>query len=296
MIEKFPLILLIDDDKNILRNLTEMLTLREYEIITERSGEAALERLKEGKSLPDLIICDIKLPDMNGYEFFEIFSQNQAWAHIPFIFLSGLRAPKKIREGKALGVDDYLTKPINRKELLAVIKGKLKRKHITEEISKEAERLLKETEVQKSLKTIKKIKKNTILFIAIWNDKVGPTLKNYYPKEENISFSIQDIGKKLYQCSRFIYGSEKISEPQDLLINLSQIKQSSYLYFDSYSDQKYRSGRCEFMIGILSSYISYFKSKKLKPAIKELSNHFQEKNKLDLEEYWKKIIEILGHE
>lgn len=297
MVDQKPLILVIDDDENILLNLKTMIELQDYSVITEKSGVSALKTLREGNRLPDLIICDRKMPKMSGIDFFGALSKNTAWAHIPFIFLTGLNSPKEIRKGKSLGVDDYLTKPINQEELLAVIKGKLKRKQLTEKITKEAKKRISNiSKQQSSLLSTEKVKESTILFIVEWDDRVGPQIQQYYPKNLDLGYPIEDMSEKLYQCSRFIYGSEKISEPEGLLINLSQIKQSSYLFFDSYPDPNQRSGSREFMVGILSPHINYFKSKILKKSLKNLSNLFKEAEELNLEQYWSDMVEILGGE
>jgi len=289
-----PLILVVDDNENILESLKTILGMNNFDVIAEMTAEGAFNTLKQLDRLPDLIISDIKLPEKSGIDFFREFSKHRAWTHIPFIFLTGLKSAQDIRDGKALGVDDYLTKPINREELLAVIEGKLKRKYITERITKEARKRFKNIHAsQKSSVTKGKIEENTILFIIKWKDQIGPQLDEYYPKDTNISFSIQDVGEKLFQCSRFIYGSEKITEPEGLLINLSQIEQSSFLFFDSYPNPNQRSGKQELMVGVLSPHISYFNSKKLEQNLKRVSEEFKNTKLVNLESFWKRIVKIL---
>lgn len=290
-----PLILIVDDNQKVLENLKTILGMNDYDVIAEMTAEGAFNTLKQLDRLPDLIISDIKLPKMSGIDFFREFSKHRAWTHIPFIFLTGLKAAQDIRDGKALGVDDYLTKPINREELLAVIEGKLKRKYITEKITKEARKRFKNIHAsQESSIPTGSVEDNTIIFIIKWIDQIGPQLDEYYPKRFNSSFSIRDVGEKLYQCSRFIYGSEKISEPESLLINLSQIKQSSFLFFDSYPDPNQRSGKQELLVGVLSPHISYFNSKKLEDYLKQISEEFKNDQIVNLEPFWKKVVEILG--
>jgi len=97
------------------------------QVVIAENGKKGLEVLSELKDRPDLIICDIMMPEMNGYDFFDAVSNDAAYGDIPFIFLSALDTPEDIRLGKILGADDYLTKPINEDDLLAVIAGKIKR-------------------------------------------------------------------------------------------------------------------------------------------------------------------------
>jgi DNA-binding response OmpR family regulator len=77
--------------------------------------------------LPDLILADIMMPLMDGFTFYERVVSNPYLNHIPFIFLTAKSSGDDIRQGKELGVDDYLTKPFAPEDLLASIRGKLKR-------------------------------------------------------------------------------------------------------------------------------------------------------------------------
>lgn len=257
----------------------------------EESAEGALNYLEQEEYLPDLIICDVKMQNMDGYDFFEIFSKNRIWTHIPFIFLSALNKSKEIRKGKELGVDDYLTKPFNEDELLAVIKGKLKRKRITEQFANKMNDELKDTQIVNP--PSKEEQERVILFTVEWNDKLGPQLREYYPHKKKIPFSINRIGTKLFQCSKLIYGSQKISEPEGLLVNLKEIKCKIYLFFDSYPDQEQRSRRNEYMLGIIAPNISYMETNKLKKILSSISNSFKKNEGFNLEEYWEKAVDIL---
>jgi DNA-binding response OmpR family regulator len=75
----------------------------------------------------NIIVADIAMPDMNGYQLYDRVRQNPAWVSIPFIFLTARTMDSDIRYGKELGVDDYLTKPIRAADLLAAVRGKLRR-------------------------------------------------------------------------------------------------------------------------------------------------------------------------
>jgi CheY-like chemotaxis protein len=205
--------------------------------------------------------------------------------------LSALDKSKEIRKGKQLGVDDYLTKPFNEDELLAVIEGKLKRKRITEQFANEISDGLKHTQMVNQLPEVKE--ERIILFTVEWNDKLGPQLREYYPHKKSIPFSIDRIGRKLFQCSRLIYGSQKISEPEGLLVNLKEIKRNIYLFFDSYPDQDRRSGRNEYMLGIIAPTISYMETNDLKNILKSISDSFKHIEDLNLEKYWEQAVDIL---
>lgn len=120
-------ILIIDDDEALLSVLTNELINHKYRVLTATNGRDALEILQ--KNSVDLILCDIKFPEgeMDGFTIFSIVQKNPILNRIPFILMSALGDGGIIRSGKLLGVDDYLTKPLDMDLLLSVIEGKIKR-------------------------------------------------------------------------------------------------------------------------------------------------------------------------
>jgi DNA-binding response OmpR family regulator len=118
-------ILVVDDEPDLLDNVSLALETEGYQVLTAANGVEALARLQTNPI--DLILADIAMPDMNGYQLYERVRQNPEWVTIPFIFLTARSLDSDIRYGKELGVDDYLTKPIRAGDLLAVVRGKLRR-------------------------------------------------------------------------------------------------------------------------------------------------------------------------
>ena len=119
------LILLVDDEQANLELFSAILEDEGYRTISAKSAAEALELL--GSNKPDLIISDIYMPEMGGFEFYERVQGVAELRSIPFIFLSALADRAHVREGKELGADDYLTKPIDIDELVTTVRGKLKR-------------------------------------------------------------------------------------------------------------------------------------------------------------------------
>jgi putative two-component system response regulator len=117
-------ILLVDDSADIRTLLAQALELGRYVVHQAENGRAALKLLQ--RFTPDLIISDISMPFMDGIEFYKTVRQNKAWMTIPFIFLTGA-ANETIQAGRELGAEDYLTKPINSKDLLAIVNARLLR-------------------------------------------------------------------------------------------------------------------------------------------------------------------------
>lgn len=116
-------VLLIEDDKILRENTEIFLSLKKFEVF---SAEDGLEGLHMAMNLlPDIILCDITMPGMNGFEVLKSLRENDATAVIPFIFLTAKAEKDDYRKGLQLGVDDYISKPFNFNELQAAIELRL---------------------------------------------------------------------------------------------------------------------------------------------------------------------------
>lgn len=116
-------VLLIEDDTAVRENTAELIELSGYEVITAPNGKIGVSTAKG--TLPDLIICDIMMPEMDGYGVIKALSDDATTKHIPFIFLSAKTEHKDIRKGMDLGADDYLTKPFEEHDLISAIESRL---------------------------------------------------------------------------------------------------------------------------------------------------------------------------
>ncbi len=121
-------ILIIEDDSALRENTAELLELANYKVFTAPNGRIGIEVAK--KQLPDIIVCDIMMPEVDGYGVLETVSLDPATTHIPFIFLSARTEHKEIRKGMDLGADDYLTKPFQEGELMSAIESRLAKAEI----------------------------------------------------------------------------------------------------------------------------------------------------------------------
>lgn len=118
-------ILLIEDNDAIRENTAEILELTGYTVLTAENGKVGVEKALESR--PDLVICDIMMPVLDGYGVLHIFNKNPHLSGIPFIFLTAKSERTDFRKGMELGADDYLTKPFDESELLSAIEGRLNR-------------------------------------------------------------------------------------------------------------------------------------------------------------------------
>lgn len=118
-------LLLIEDNQDVRELTAEILQLENYEVITAENGKVGIEMAI--RFVPDLILCDIMMPEVDGYGVVQQLSQNQTTASIPFIFLTAKSEKSDFRKGMTMGADDYLTKPFEAHELLEAVEVRLKR-------------------------------------------------------------------------------------------------------------------------------------------------------------------------
>ncbi len=118
-------ILLVDDQLEQIYYLKVVLEIEGYRVFSAHNGVEALE-IMDAHPI-DLVISDVAMPHLNGYQLYQRIRQNPRWLHIPFVMMSGRDMDSDIRFGKEMGVDEYLTKPIEIDDLLAVVRGRLKR-------------------------------------------------------------------------------------------------------------------------------------------------------------------------
>ena len=146
-------ILLIEDDTALRENTAEILELENYTVFTAPNGRIGIEMAK--KHTPDIIVCDIMMPEVDGYGVLEAVALESSTTHIPFIFLSAKTEHKEIRKGMNLGADDYLTKPYEEEELLSAIESRLAKAEILAKAIRPAD---KKKETEDELRNLNELK------------------------------------------------------------------------------------------------------------------------------------------
>lgn len=121
-------VLLIEDNPDMRENTLEILQFAGYQVFSANNGREGVQMARE--TLPDLILCDIMMPEMDGYGVLYLLNKDPKTAGIPFIFLTAKADKSDVRKGMNLGADDYLTKPYDEMELLDTIETRLKRSEI----------------------------------------------------------------------------------------------------------------------------------------------------------------------
>jgi len=162
-------ILFIEDNDDIRNNTAEILELANYHVLTAENGKIGVETALHEK--PDLIVCDIMMPVLDGYGVFHALQKNPKTMNIPFIFLTAKTDKSDFRKGMELGADDYIAKPFTGTDLLNAIEGRLRKvENIKKELISNTDELLKEANSRDMLKeltegrNINKYKKKQIIY------------------------------------------------------------------------------------------------------------------------------------
>ena len=194
-------IVLIEDNKAVRENLTEILELSHFEVMGADNGKTGVELIT--RELPDLIICDIMMPELDGYGVLNQLSKNPKTSAIPFIFLTAKAERADFRKGMEMGADDYITKPFDDIELLNAIETRLKKK---EQLKTEFS--LNSDGVNEFLKVAKKNGNNALISDKreivqlrkkqlIYTSNQQPANLFFVNKGKVKTFKINELGKEL---------------------------------------------------------------------------------------------------
>lgn len=216
-------ILLIEDNKDVRENTAEILQLAQYNVITAKNGKEGVELAQREK--PDLIICDIMMPVLDGHGTLHLLSKNEDTSSIPFIFLTAKAERSDFRKGMEMGADDYLTKPFDDIELLNAIESRLKKNDILKkEFTKNISGINEFINEAKNIKSLKQLSENRE--IRVYKKKDDIYKEGTYPK------GIYFINKgkvKTYQTNEL--GKELITELHkegDFIGYLSLLRDEKY--------------------------------------------------------------------
>ena len=194
-------ILVIEDSADIRENTAEILELANYRVITAQNGKEGVElSLKEN---PDLIICDIMMPLLDGYGVLHTLHNNPVTDHTPFIFLTAKTDRSDFRKGMDMGADDFITKPFNDTELLSAVESRLKKAELNKrEIGSGIpgiDELIHASNGKDGLRdlstgrNINKYKKKQLIFL----EGNRPTCLFYVQKGKVKTYKTNDDGKEL---------------------------------------------------------------------------------------------------
>ena len=216
-------ILLIEDHAEMRENTAEILQLAHYHVIAAMNGKEGVELAE--KEEPDLIICDIMMPVLDGYGVLHMLAKNEKTASIPFIFLTAKAERTDFRKGMEMGADDYITKPFDDIELLNAIESRLKKAElIKKEFAKNADGLNNFIQEVRGFDTLKKLSEECEIRVYRKKEEIY--------KEENYPKGIYFLNKgKLKTCKLNDQAKELITglyKEGDFFGYLALLEESKY--------------------------------------------------------------------
>ena len=213
-------ILIIEDNDDIRESTAEILELANYEVLQASNGRIGVELA--GTHLPDLILCDIMMPELDGYGVLYLLNKNEKTAATPFIFLTAKAERMDMRKGMEMGADDYLTKPFDDVELMNAIESRLSKKEKQQHFySQSLEKLsalfsntsgLQELEKIIAARKVRAIKKKQIVYYE--GDNVSGVYLVMQGKVK--TFKLSEDGRELLTG---MYGHEEYFGITSLLLN-----------------------------------------------------------------------------
>ncbi len=185
-------ILVVEDEDVLLENLSFHLSFEDYDVLCANNGKKGVELAFE--HIPDVIICDINMPEMDGYEVLQQIRSNSKTVSIPFIFLTARSDKSDFRQGMELGADDFITKPYTAVEILSAIKSRLKKQGQLQKVhNEEIDQLRKNiaSNLPHELKT-------PLSVILAYSEILGRSYKDMNDEEiKDMISSINSSGKRL---------------------------------------------------------------------------------------------------
>lgn len=215
-------ILVVDDAPFILESTKTLLKFEGYEVLTARDGEEGLNIINSQK--PDLILCDISMPKLDGYGVLKAVRSNPATARIPFIFLTAFTERQNIRTGMQLGADDFLIKPYSRDELITSINAQIQKSFLQEKVIEE--------KVQKVSKSVTQVLPHE--FRTVLNQIMGSAKFLQNSPEKLLPEEIKELASDIIASSKrlikitenyLIYSRiEAIASDKDKILQLQKLK------------------------------------------------------------------------
>lgn len=229
-------ILLIEDNTEVRENTAEILELASYKVFQAENGKIGVELAQSTR--PDLIICDIMMPVLDGYGVIHLLSKNPETSTIPFIFLTAKTERGDFRKGMEMGADDYITKPFDDVELLRAVESRLKKAELLKnEFSNNVEGVnqffndIKNIEELKKLsndRRIKSFKKKEMIF----SEGSSPNFLYFLSKGKVKTFKSHEYGKEfitnLYKEGDF-FGYIALLEDLPFVENAEALEDSEVL-------------------------------------------------------------------
>ena len=217
-------ILIVEDESDVRSNLKELFEAEGFSVLSAEDGSVGYEKAIE--YLPDLILSDIRMPNMDGLQLLELLQKEKETSQIPFLFLTAKVEMNDLREGMNLGADDYIRKPFDAQELLNAINMRLSKKEIYNESIKDLKEQLI-TRVPHELRT-------PLVGIIGFSELIESEIDSLRPDDiKRMASVINKSGKRLHKrIEKFLQYSELISFNKDDIVKTKDVDLSYELYSD----------------------------------------------------------------
>jgi signal transduction histidine kinase len=210
-------LLVVEDDRSMTVMLRTLLEKEGYSVTTACDGQEALDILS-ANALPDLIVSDILMPRLDGFELLRRVRGVEEWAHVPFLFLSAMSEPEDRITGRSLGVDDYITKPFHSREFLSVVASRLARAR-----SSEARQSLQIAEIKRQILMLLNHEFRTPLTLIVAYTK----MLEEFPQRQ---MAREEILEFLYNISSGAQRLRRLVENFVLLVELRYSAEAEAMY------------------------------------------------------------------
>lgn len=188
LIPESSTILVVDDIPANLGVLTDFLSEANFEVLVAEDGESALQKLEY--VTPDLILLDVMMPGIDGFETYEMMKKNPLNAQIPVIFITALSEPNYVIKGLSLGAVDYITKPFQKEEVLARIKTHLELRRLTKILEKKNQHLSEEIyEHAKARADVQRLNQKLEIRVKERTVELSKTLENLYKSQDLLEYN-----------------------------------------------------------------------------------------------------------
>jgi CheY-like chemotaxis protein len=229
-------VVVIEDNHEMRENIQEILELADYQVVTAKDGKEGVEVVK--RELPDLIICDIMMPELDGYGVLYYLSKSTDTSNIPFIFLSAKAEKADFRKGMNLGADDYISKPFEEMDLLNAVEFRIKK-------SKRFRALLNENTKWDGFKT-------AVNDTSGLKDLMKSSVSRAIAKKELI-YSEGDIPKFLFHVEKGHVRNFKMTKDGKELVTEIYAPGDFFGYTELFSDQDYT----EFSVAMEDAMVTF---------------------------------------
>lgn len=280
--------MLVEDDLIILHNIKLLLELNGFEVFTGRDGLEALEMLQNMSDPPALILSDIVMPVMNGYEFFSAVSNQLKYRDIPFIFLTARSSPEEVRFAKLLGVDDYLTKPFREEDLFSVIKERVERRAfhqgIVTAIEDEFTAELQTSDLVPVAGIFQSSNSRTLVFQASKESGSATVDTVIYPADHSHHTGLRKLVTTVFTAFEKLCVHEPGYSNQGITIRSKMLSIDTSVYYDRTS-----SGNKNVLAGVMAAKINYLEALRAMDVVRELTRSVITGQTVQLEHFWEKI-------